>query len=157
MHAPPKHPRDIWTQVTDSPPPSSPVHPATAPTHPPQRPTRQLPRTQDPTPELTATQKWWAALMDNLWATALSPESGPWGRAQSKPAKPALKPRRPTPPSIFRRNKGTKNGTRAECATYNQHSARPAQPILSCGVTVVMFDILRNIYLLTTLLLSIYI
>ena len=59
MHTPPTHPRDIWAaQVADCPPPSNPAHPATAPTRP-------QPRTPAPTPEPTATQKWWAAFMGN--------------------------------------------------------------------------------------------
>ena len=60
-HTPPKHSRGIWAQVADGPPPSNPAHPATAPT----RPRRQRPRTLAPTPEPTATQKWWAAFMDD--------------------------------------------------------------------------------------------
>ena len=45
--------------LVDGPPPSNTAHPATAPT----RPRRQQPRTPAPTPELSATQKWWAAFM----------------------------------------------------------------------------------------------
>ena len=67
MHTPPKHPRDIWAQVVDGPPPSNTAHPTTAPT----RPRRQQPRTPAPTPELNATQKWWSAFMgDRAFATA---------------------------------------------------------------------------------------
>ena len=47
VHTPPKHPRDIWVQVVDGPPPSNTAHPTTAPT----RPRRQQPRTPAPTPE----------------------------------------------------------------------------------------------------------
>ena len=54
VHSPPKHPRDIWAQVVDGPPPSNTVHPTKALT----RPRRQQPRTPAPTPELNATQKW---------------------------------------------------------------------------------------------------
>ena len=54
VHAPPKHPCDIWAQVVDGPLPSNTAYPATAPT----RPRRQQPRTPGPTPELNATQKW---------------------------------------------------------------------------------------------------
>ena len=56
---PPKHPRDIWAQVADGPPPSNTAHPTAVPT----RPRRQQPRTPAPNPELNATQKWWAAFM----------------------------------------------------------------------------------------------
>ena len=67
VHTPLKHPRDIWAQVVDGPPPSNTAHPTTAPT----RPRRQQPRTPAPTPELSATQKWWAALMgDRAFARA---------------------------------------------------------------------------------------
>ena len=67
MHTPPKHPRGIWAQVVDGPPPSNTAHPTTAPT----RPRRQQPRTPAPTPELNATQKWRAAWMgDRAFARA---------------------------------------------------------------------------------------
>ena len=67
VHTPPKHPCDIWAQVVDGPPPSNTAHPTTAPT----RPRRQQPRTPAPTPELNATQKWWAAFMgDRAFARA---------------------------------------------------------------------------------------
>ena len=67
VHAPPKHPRGIWAQVANGPPPSNTAHPATAPT----RPRLQQPRTPAPTIELNATQKWRAAFMgDRAFARA---------------------------------------------------------------------------------------
>ena len=60
-------PADVWAQVADGPPPSNTAHPTTAPT----RPRRQQPRTLATTPELNATQKWWAAFMgDRAFARA---------------------------------------------------------------------------------------
>ena len=57
-----------------------------------------------------------------LWATALSPEPGPRGRTQPRPATPAPKPRL-TSPSAFQQNISQVNDTRAE---YIMHSAQPA-------------------------------
>ena len=65
MHTSPKHPRGIWAQVFDGPPPSNTAHPAQP------RPRRKQPRTPAPTPELNATQKWLAAFMgDRAFARA---------------------------------------------------------------------------------------
>ena len=59
-------PRDICAQVADGPRPSNNAHPAMAPT----RPRRHAPRLL-PTPELTPTQKWWAAFVcDRAFARA---------------------------------------------------------------------------------------
>ena len=59
--------REILAQVADGPPPSNTAHPTTAPT----RPRRHQPRTPAPTPELNATQMWWAAFMgDRAFARA---------------------------------------------------------------------------------------
>ena len=83
VHIPPKHPCGIWAQVADGPPPSNPAHPAMAP----MRPWRQQPRTPAPTPELTATQKWWAAFMGDCAfarARAAGNNATEAGRARAK-------------------------------------------------------------------------
>ena len=120
-HAPPKHPRDISAQVADGPPPSNSAHPATAPT----RPRRQQPRIPAPTPELTTTQKWWAAFLGDR----ASPEPGPWGRTQPRPATPAPKPRLTSDIALsLTENIGTRKMTRDtdESEIYITLLAQPA-------------------------------
>ena len=112
---PPKHPRDIWAQVVDGPPPSNTAHPTTAPT----RPRRQQPRTPAPTPELNATQKWWAAFMgDRAFARARAA-----GKNETEAGHARAKAEADIALSLPAEYRDLKNDTRAE---YIMHSAQPA-------------------------------
>ena len=59
-----------------------------------------------------------------LWATVLSPESGPRGRAQPRPATPAPKPRLTSTPA-FQKNIGTRKMTRERNTSCTQPSRQP--------------------------------
>ena len=59
-----------------------------------------------------------------LWATALSPEPGPRGRTQPRPATPAPKPRLTSPPA-FEQNIGTRKMTRERNISCTQPSRQP--------------------------------
>ena len=60
----------------------------------------------------------------SLWVIALSPEPGPLGRTQARPATPAPKPRLASP-SAFQLNKETKKATRERNIRFTRPSWQP--------------------------------